>query len=100
MSPVTVTVGTTSSDHTGAPVAVLTVADEGPGLSPEAASRVFERFYRADTARNRDDGGSGLGLAIVQALVAGHGGHVDVRSDQGQGASFRVELPLADVAAG
>ncbi len=97
-SPVTVTVGTTSGDHTGAPVAVLTVSDEGPGLSPEASGRVFERFYRADNARNRDDGGSGLGLAIVHALVVGHGGRVDVHSEPGQGASFRVVLPLADIA--
>jgi two-component system OmpR family sensor kinase len=77
----------------------VSVADDGPGLTSEAAGRVFERFYRADAARNRRDGGSGLGLAIVAALVAGHGGAVSVESAPGAGACFRVELPLADPAA-
>ncbi len=98
-TPVTVTVGTGASSRTGHRAVILTVADEGPGLSPEAAARVFERFYRADPSRNRRDGGTGLGLAIVAALVAGHGGSVDVQSAPGAGARFRVELPLADVAA-
>jgi two-component system OmpR family sensor kinase len=98
-TPVTVTVATGPGSWTGKPAVVLTVADRGPGLTPEAAARVFERFYRADAARNRHDGGTGLGLAIVAALVAGHGGHVDVESRPGAGACFRVELPLAAVAA-
>jgi two-component system OmpR family sensor kinase len=98
-TPVTVTVATGPGSRTGAPAVTLTVADEGPGLTPEAAARVFERFYRADPSRNRRDGGTGLGLAIVAALVAGHGGSVDVSSTPGAGACFRVELPLADVAA-
>jgi two-component system, OmpR family, sensor kinase len=84
-------------------VAVLEVADRGPGLSPEQAERVFERFYRVDTARSRrrpggavdTAGGSGLGLAIVAALVAAHRGTVEVDSGQGTGATFRVRLPLA-----
>jgi two-component system OmpR family sensor kinase len=98
-TPVTVTVATGPGSRSGAPAVILTVADEGPGLTPEAAARVFERFYRADPSRNRRDGGTGLGLAIVAALVAGHGGAVDVTSEPGAGACFRVELPLADVAA-
>jgi two-component system OmpR family sensor kinase len=98
-TPVTVTVCTGTGSRTGQPAVILTVADEGPGLSPEAAARVFERFYRADPSRNRRDGGTGLGLAIVAALVAGHGGTVDVQSSPGAGACFRVELPLADAAA-
>jgi len=77
------------------PAAVLEVADEGQGLTPEQAQRVFERFYRADQARNRKSGGSGLGLAIVSALVAAHGGTATVDSAPGQGATFRVTLPLA-----
>ena len=77
-----------------APAAVLEVADEGPGLSPEQAERVFERFYRADEARSREGGGAGLGLAIVAALVAAHDGHVEADSAPGEGARFRVVLPL------
>ncbi|MEV5570916.1 ATP-binding protein [Spirillospora sp. NPDC052269] len=79
----------------GAPAAVCEVADQGPGLSPEQAERVFERFYRADKARSREDGGTGLGLAIVAALVAAHEGRVEVDAGTGTGATFRVILPLA-----
>jgi two-component system OmpR family sensor kinase len=78
---------------------VLEVADQGPGLTPEQTERVFERFYRADTHRNRNSGGSGLGLAIVSALVAAHGGTATVESEPGQGATFRITLPLAPDAA-
>jgi two-component system OmpR family sensor kinase len=77
------------------PCAILEVADLGPGLTPEQASRVFERFYRADQARGRRTGGSGLGLAIVQALIAAHGGTVSLDTAPGQGATFRITLPLA-----
>lgn len=79
--------------------AELEIIDTGPGLSPEQAERVFERFYRADAARTRRAGttgptGTGLGLAIVAAIVAAHHGNVDVRSEPGKGAAFRVRLPL------
>lgn len=77
--------------------AIVEVADTGPGLSPEQAERVFERFYRADAARTRRAGGAtgtGLGLAIVAALVAAHHGSVEVLSTPGGGATFRVRLPL------
>jgi len=77
------------------PSAVLEVTDHGPGLTPEQASRVFERFYRADQARGRQTGGSGLGLAIVEALVAAHDGTVSVDTAPGHGATFRITLPLA-----
>jgi len=77
------------------PSVVLEVADEGPGLPPEQAERVFERFYRADQARTRTAGGTGLGLAIVAALVAAHGGTVTLQTAPGHGATFRVTLPLA-----
>jgi len=77
------------------PAAVLDVADDGPGMTAEAARRVFERFYRADASRNRASGGSGLGLAIVAGLVAAHGGTVSVRTAPGQGADFQVKLPLS-----
>ncbi|MDG4762260.1 HAMP domain-containing sensor histidine kinase [Micromonospora sp. WMMD710] len=78
-------------------LAVVEVADTGPGLSPDQAERVFERFYRADAARTRRaDGntGTGLGLAIVAALVAAHHGTVEVAETPGGGATFRVRLPL------
>jgi two-component system OmpR family sensor kinase len=55
---------------------------------------VFERFYRADPSRTRSSGGTGLGLSIVAALVAAHGGTVEVDTAPGQGATFRVHLPL------
>lgn len=71
----------------------LEVADTGPGLEPDQAERVFERFYRADVSRSRESGGSGLGLSIVQALVAAHGGTVAVASALGEGTTFTVRLP-------
>jgi two-component system OmpR family sensor kinase len=74
----------------------LEVTDAGPGLPEADAARVFERFFRADPARSRDEGGTGLGLAIVAALVAGHGGTVRLESSPGAGATFIVELPVAD----
>jgi signal transduction histidine kinase len=73
---------------------VLRVADRGPGLAREDAARVFERFYRADASRTREEGGgTGLGLAIVASLVAAHGGSVDVVTGPGEGATFVVRLP-------
>jgi two-component system, OmpR family, sensor kinase len=76
------------------PSVVLEVTDQGPGLRPEQAERVFERFYRADAARTRKAGGTGLGLAIVAALVAAHGGSVALDTAPGQGSTFRITLPL------
>ncbi|GAA3769192.1 sensor histidine kinase [Micromonospora maritima] len=78
-------------------VAVVEVADTGPGLTPEQAERVFERFYRVDAARTRRAGGptsTGLGLAIVAALVTAHHGTVEAAETPGGGATFRVRLPL------
>lgn len=80
---------------TSGPFAILQVSDDGPGMRPEDASRVFERFFRADPSRVRSSGGSGLGLSIVAALVAAHGGRVDVDSIYRQGTTFTVRLPLA-----
>jgi two-component system OmpR family sensor kinase len=78
----------------------LDVTDHGPGMTPEQAHRVFERFYRTDQARTRATGGSGLGLAIVNALVTAHGGVASVRTAPGKGATFRIALPLAPEARG
>jgi two-component system, OmpR family, sensor kinase len=84
------------SEPDAVPAAVLEVADHGPGLTPEQAEHVFERFYRADQARTwNSKGGAGLGLAIVSALVAAHGGTVWVESRPGGGAIFRIAIPLA-----
>jgi two-component system OmpR family sensor kinase len=88
-APVTVAVGT--ADH----AAVVHVRDTGPGLPDEQKARVFERFYRADSARSRTTGGSGLGLSIVAALVSAHRGTVEVTDTPGGGATFSVRIPLA-----
>jgi two-component system OmpR family sensor kinase len=77
--------------------AVLEVADWGPGMSEQEASRVFERFWRADASRNRASGGTGLGLAIVAAIADAHGGTATVETAPGQGACFRVRLPRSEV---
>jgi len=77
------------------PAVVIDVEDDGPGMTAEQAQHVFERFYRADAARNRASDGSGLGLAIVAGLVAAHGGTISVRTAPGQGADFQVKLPLS-----
>jgi len=82
------------------PAVVLEVVDHGPGMSPDQAQRVFERFYRADQTRARHTGGTGLGLAIVSALVSAHGGTVVVDTEPGRGATFRISLPLAPEAQG
>ncbi|HEY6796991.1 MAG TPA: HAMP domain-containing sensor histidine kinase [Kineosporiaceae bacterium] len=75
--------------------AILEVRDHGPGLTPDQAERVFERFFRLDSSRHRGDGGgSGLGLSIVAAVIASHGGHVAVCPTPGGGATFRVVLPV------
>jgi len=69
------------------------VRDDGPGIPPEALDRVFERFYRVDKARSRDQGGTGLGLSIVKHIVQAHGGEVRVESEPGKGATFFFTLP-------
>ncbi|GDY19107.1 hypothetical protein LBMAG56_04520 [Verrucomicrobiota bacterium] len=73
------------------------VRDFGPGIPPAAIDRVFERFYRVDRARSREQGGTGLGLAIVKHLVQSHGGRAWVTSEAGQGADFRFSLPAAEM---
>ncbi|MGO8848359.1 sensor histidine kinase [Mycobacterium sp.] len=91
---VVVRVGTEGDD------AVLEVADKGPGMNGQDASRVFERFYRTDSSRARASGGTGLGLSIVDSLVRAHGGVVDLKTAPGEGCCFRVTLPrVSDVPA-
>ncbi|HMC89580.1 MAG TPA: heavy metal sensor histidine kinase [Gemmataceae bacterium] len=73
--------------------AVVTVRDTGIGIAPEHLPRVFDRFYRADKARSRDQGGTGLGLSIARTIVAGHGGQIELASVAEQGTTCTVTLP-------
>jgi two-component system OmpR family sensor kinase len=74
-------------------LAVVEVADDGPGISDVDKTQIFERFYRADASRTRASGGSGLGLSIVAGIVRAHNGTVEVLDTPGGGATFRINLP-------
>jgi signal transduction histidine kinase len=78
----------------------IEVTDEGPGMEPEAADHVFDRFFRADRARSRRGGNSGLGLAIVAGIAEAHGGAAAVASDPGSGTTFVIRLPRTPSGAG
>jgi two-component system phosphate regulon sensor histidine kinase PhoR len=80
-------------EHLADSRARISVQDDGPGIPPEARERVFERFYRLDKARSREQGGTGLGLAIVKHIIQRHGGEVGVQSEVGQGSTFFFTLP-------
>jgi heavy metal sensor kinase len=80
-------------DESGA--AVMGVSDQGPGVPVGDRARVFERFYRIDEARSREDGGAGLGLSIALWAVQAHGGKIDIQSREGAGSTFRIILPEA-----
>src|SRR5438876_4993057 len=73
----------------------LDVVDQGPGIPSEHQPYVFDRFYRVDQARTREWGGAGLGLSITRWAVEAHGGDITLKSEEGQGSTFRVSLPLA-----
>jgi two-component system, OmpR family, sensor kinase len=94
-TPIELAVGV-RTEANGQKLSVIEVRDHGPGIPPEEAPRIFERFYRADTSRTRDTGGSGLGLAIVAAIVGSHGGSVRVQETDGGGATLVVSLPFQD----
>jgi heavy metal sensor kinase len=79
--------------RTGGEDAIIEVRDTGPGISAAHRERIFERFYRVDDARSRDAGGVGLGLAIARWAVEANGGRIEVESDEGHGALFRIVLP-------
>lgn len=85
--------GADSAFPPGIEVRVIEVADTGPGLTDEQAEQVFERFFRVDRARSREQGGSGLGLAIAAAIARSHGGRLELDTAPGQGATFRLVLP-------
>ena len=75
--------------------AEIAVADEGPGIPERHLPRIFERFYRVDKARSREQGGTGLGLSIVKHVARVHGGSIHAESVVGRGSTFRLLLPLA-----
>jgi signal transduction histidine kinase len=74
--------------------ALLRISDSGEGIPTRDLGRVFERFYRVDSARARATGGTGLGLAIVKHVIESHGGSVEVESELGVGSTFVVHLPV------
>ena len=71
----------------------IAIQDNGEGVTPEDAAHLFDRFYRADEARNRNDGGSGLGLAIAKSIIDMHGGKIWAESEKGKGLKMVIELP-------
>ncbi len=81
---------TVRSDHDSVWIDVI---DRGIGIAPRDRARVFDRYFRVDRARTRETGGSGLGLAIVQEIVAAHNGEVTLRSVEGQGSTFTIQIP-------
>ena len=78
----------------------ISVTDQGEGLSAEDQERVFERFYRVDSARSRHTGGTGLGLSIVKHVASNHGGEVTLWSQPGQGSTFTLRLPEMEAQGG
>jgi len=73
---------------------LITISDNGPGLTAEQQARVFDRFWRSDSARDRQGGNSGLGLAISKSIVEAHGGTISVDATPGDGATFTISLPV------
>ncbi len=78
--------------------AIVEVTDQGPGIPEAHRSRVFERFYRIDQARSREEGGAGLGLSIALWAVQAHDGRIELQSEEGKGSTFRIVLPRTSTA--
>jgi two-component system OmpR family sensor kinase/two-component system sensor histidine kinase BaeS len=96
MGTITIEVKQTPRDNKGECLFVA-VADSGPGIAPDKLPHVFDRFWRADQSRSRDHGGSGLGLAIAKQLILSMGGDIGVESEPGQGSTFWLRLPAAQL---
>lgn len=94
-SPIEVVVATLPPDPHGRQFARFEIVDHGEGVPEQIREKIFGRFWRADTSRNRETGGSGLGLAIVKSIVDAHNGSVSIHETPGGGATFRVDLPGA-----
>ena len=77
------------------PIAEIAIKDTGSGIPPVHLPHIFERFYRADSARGRDSGGTGLGLAIVKEIAEAHHGTIRAESEAGKGSVFTFKLPVA-----
>ena len=78
-------------------IVTIEISDNGPGIEDQYISRLFERFYRVEKSRNRNEGGSGLGLAIVKHLVESHGQTITVRSTTGLGSTFSFTLDKSNI---
>jgi signal transduction histidine kinase len=74
--------------------AIASISDTGIGIDPADIPRLFDRFWRADKARSREQGGAGLGLSIAQWIVDMHGGSISVESEIGNGSVFAIRVPL------
>jgi two-component system sensor histidine kinase SenX3 len=79
--------------HREGDAVLVVVSDRGIGIAAADQERVFERFFRVDRARSRSTGGTGLGLSIVRHVIDNHGGRISVRSAEGEGSTFTIELP-------
>lgn len=94
-SPIEIAVSAAPAAANGTSMARFEIIDHGEGVPEQLREKIFGRFWRADTSRNRETGGSGLGLAIVKSIVDAHGGRVSVHETPGGGATFQVDLPGA-----
>lgn len=94
-NPTTQSLPTVPSLPSDTPMARFEIVDHGEGIPEQIREKIFGRFWRADSSRNRETGGSGLGLAIVKSIVEAHHGDISVHDTPGGGATFRVDLPAA-----